>query len=72
MVRSDSDRSPVTPTTVERTGNHDLAPLKALTWQQVELIDAALFRAGPFAEVRLIKKKGKLRFIQKLESQSAL
>ena len=37
---------------------------------QIGLIDAALLAIGDFGEVRLIKAKGKLRFIQKLQSQS--
>lgn len=45
-------------------------PLKFLTGRQIEQIDEALFSVGSFAEVRLIKNRGKLRFIQKLESES--
>ncbi|MFB0534659.1 MAG: hypothetical protein ACETWR_06725 [Anaerolineae bacterium] len=47
-------------------------PLKVLTSWQIQQIDDALARLGPFAEVRLIKNKGKLRFIQKVESESIL
>lgn len=47
-------------------------PLKVLTPWQVQKIDEALAGLGPFAEVRLIKNKGKLRFIQKVESESML
>lgn len=47
-------------------------PLLVLTPLQVEQIDRALASLGPFAEVRLIKNKGKLRFIQKLDSETAL
>jgi hypothetical protein len=45
-------------------------PLKALTSQQVQKIDDALAELGPFAEVRLVKNRGKLRFIRKVESES--
>jgi hypothetical protein len=47
-------------------------PLKFLTSRQIQQIDEALARVGPFAEVRLVKNRGKLRFIQKLESESLL
>ena len=47
-------------------------PLRVLTARQVEQIDEALATLGPFAEVRLIKNRGKLRFIQKLESEDAI
>jgi hypothetical protein len=47
-------------------------PLRVLTALQVEQIDRALASLGPYAEVRLIKNNGKLRFIQKLDSESAL
>ena len=47
-------------------------PLKVLTPWQVQKIDEVLARLGPFAEVRLIKNKGKLRFIQKVESEGIL
>ncbi|MGQ9586697.1 MAG: hypothetical protein ACUVXG_15060 [Anaerolineae bacterium] len=46
--------------------------LRFLTLAQVQMIDQALEEIGPFGEVRLIKAKGRLRFIQKLESQDAL
>jgi hypothetical protein len=46
--------------------------LRALTVEQVKRIDDALIELGPFAEVRLIKAKGKLRFIQLLESRSLI
>jgi hypothetical protein len=45
-------------------------PLKFLTGRQIQQIDEALSSVGSFAEVRLIKNRGKLRFIQKLESES--
>jgi hypothetical protein len=47
-------------------------PLKVLTSQQIQKIDDALAGSGPFAEVRLVKNRGKLRFIQKVESESML
>jgi hypothetical protein len=47
-------------------------PLKVLTAWQIQQIDEALAGLGPFAEVRLIKERGKLRFIKKVESESAL
>jgi hypothetical protein len=47
-------------------------PLKVLTSRQIQKIDDALAGLGPFAEVRLIKNRGKLRFIQKMESESML
>jgi len=46
--------------------------LHSLTPDQVRLVDEALTNLGPFGEVRLIKEKGRLRFIQILESKSAL
>lgn len=48
------------------------ASLSMLNQEQIRLIDDALSELGPFGEVRLIKAKGKLRFIQVLESRSAL
>ncbi len=50
----------------------DGGELHSLTLEQVRLVDDALTRLGPFGQVRLIKEKGKLRFIQVLESKSAL
>ena len=47
-------------------------PLKVLTSRQIQKIDDALAGLGPFAEVRLVKNRGKLRFIQKVESESML
>jgi hypothetical protein len=46
--------------------------LKVLTPEQIQKIDDALAGLGPFGEIRLIKNKGKLRFIQKVESESIL
>jgi hypothetical protein len=47
-------------------------PLRILTAHQICQIDDALAGLGPFAEVRLIKNRGKLRFIQKVDSESVL
>jgi hypothetical protein len=47
-------------------------PLKVLTSRQIQRIDDALAGLGPFAEVRLIKNRGKLRFMQKVESENML
>ena len=47
-------------------------PLRMLTPKQVLKVDQALASIGPFGEVRLIKVKGRLRFIQKLESHDLL
>lgn len=44
--------------------------LKMLTLQQVRQIDEALALLGPFGEIRLIKERGLLRFIDKLDSES--
>lgn len=58
----------------EQNPNPDLAEasLNMLSMEQIILIDDALSDLGPFGEVRLIKAKGKLRFIQSLASKSAL
>ena len=45
------------------------SPLEILSPCQIAQIDHALAELGPFSELRLIKNKGKLRFIQKVESQ---
>ena len=37
--------------------------------QQIKQIDRALAEIGEFGEVRLIKSKGRLRFIEKLASE---
>jgi hypothetical protein len=44
--------------------------LRILTPQQVRQIDRALADLGPSAEVRLIKARGKLRFLQKIDSEN--
>lgn len=46
--------------------------LKVLDARHIVRIDDALAKIGPFAEVRLIKTKGRLRFIQTLESEDLL
>ncbi len=48
-----------------------LDSLNMVNLEQIKLIDDALSELGPFGEVRLIKAKGKLRFIQLLDSRSA-
>ena len=48
-----------------------LGSLNMINLEQIKLIDDALSELGPFGEVRLIKAKGKLRFIQLLDSRSA-
>jgi hypothetical protein len=47
-------------------------PLRVLSSWQIQKIDDALAGLGSFAEVRLVKNRGKLRFIQKVESESML
>jgi hypothetical protein len=46
--------------------------LEILTPELIDQIDRALAELGPFAEVRLIKARGRLRFIQKLDSESLI
>ena len=47
-------------------------PLRLLTEWHIQRIDEALASTGPFAEIRLVKNKGRLRFIRTLESESVL
>jgi hypothetical protein len=47
-------------------------PLIVLKFEHIRQIDDALAELGPFGEVRIIKQRGKLRFIQKVESESIL
>ena len=47
-------------------------PLRVLTPEQVLQVDQALASLGPFGEVRLVKIRGRLRFIQQLESRDLL
>jgi hypothetical protein len=42
--------------------------LKVLNCCQVQRIDDMLSEMGAFGELRLIKKKGQVRFIEKVES----
>jgi hypothetical protein len=49
----------------------DQAMLHTLSLTQVQAIDTALTEVGPFGEVRLVKVKGQLRYIQKLDSVDA-
>ncbi|HOG46260.1 MAG TPA: hypothetical protein PLJ35_11365 [Anaerolineae bacterium] len=44
-------------------------PLQCLTLKQMYAIDQALAEVGPFGEVRLIKSRDKLRFIQTVRSE---
>ena len=46
-------------------------PLRVLTPEQIAYIDQLLASLGAFGEIRLIKKGGKLRFVEKLESFDA-
>ena len=43
-------------------------PLRALTPKQVTAIDKALAELGPYSELRLIKQKGVVRYIVRVES----
>lgn len=45
--------------------------LHCLTPRQVQMIDDALREVGEFGEVRLVVQRGRLRFIEKLESLDA-
>ena len=45
-------------------------PLSVLKFEHIRQIDDALAELGPFGEVRIIKQRGKLRFIQKMESEN--
>ena len=61
----------ITPTREEQ-GEYLLSldsPLEILSPCRIVQIDHALAELGPFSEVRLIKNKGKLLFIQKVKSQ---
>lgn len=46
--------------------------LNCLDAEQIKRIDKALCDIGDFGEVRLIKSKGKLRFIQKVSSEDVI
>ena len=45
-------------------------PLSVLKLEHIRQIDDALAELGPFGEIRIIKQRGKLRFIQRIESES--
>jgi hypothetical protein len=45
-------------------------PLSVLKLEHIRRIDDALAELGPIGEVRIIKQRGKLRFIQKVESEN--
>jgi hypothetical protein len=47
-------------------------PLRILTAAQIRKIDKMLAEIGAFGEVRLIKNKGKVCVIQKVESEDAI
>lgn len=47
-------------------------PLKVLKPEQIVEVDRALASLGPFGQVRLVKVKGRLRFIERLESHDLL
>jgi hypothetical protein len=47
-------------------------PLKVLNARQILQVDRALASLGPFGEVRLVKVKGRLRFIERLVSEDLL
>ena len=53
--------------TNDRVQTTDLS-LKVLNSGQIQRIDSMLDEMGPFGELRLIKKKGRVRFIEKVES----
>jgi len=60
------------PATVPPTDSEDLANLNMLSPEQIRLVDRLLTELGPFGEIRLIKAKGKVRFVQTLSSASAM
>ncbi|NIO72588.1 MAG: hypothetical protein GTN71_27105 [Anaerolineae bacterium] len=47
-------------------------PLSVLTLAHIRQIDDALAELGPFGEIRIIKQRGKLRFIEKVESEDIM
>lgn len=46
--------------------------LTELTPQQIGVIDKALSDIGPFGEVRIVKTKGRVRFIETVQSRDLL
>jgi hypothetical protein len=67
MVQVNDENSTPAPPDAARTGR----ALTVLTERQIRQIDRVLADSGPFAEIRLIKEKGRLRFIKKMESVDA-
>ena len=60
-------------TTIKINGQSNQVMQLELTFldaEQLRRIDKALAEMADFGEVRLVKAKGKLRFIQKLESEA--
>lgn len=55
-----------------RSSSVHLKSLTTLTGEQIREVDRALASMGDFGEVRLVKVKGRLRFIQQLESRDLL
>ena len=53
-------------------GSLDEGQLESLTPEQVLCIDRALAGIGAFGEVRIVKAKGRVRFIETLESRDLL
>lgn len=43
-----------------------------LTPEHIQQIEAALRAVGDFGEVRLVKERGRLRFVQRLTSEEAV
>lgn len=56
-------------TNTDEARNLPHVDLVFLDVDQVKLIDRALCDIGDFGEVRLVKTKGKLRFIQRIRSE---
>jgi len=56
--------------TAEAAGSTPERPLRFLSTRHVRAIEDALEAVGLYGEVRLIKHAGRLRFIQKVVSES--
>jgi hypothetical protein len=54
------------------TNNGDSYHLKILDFEQVSMVDEALYQVGEYGEVRLIVEKGRLRFVVTQKSYDAL
>lgn len=65
MARTETGRS-------DNRGTVAPSHLRSLTLEQVLVIDRALAGLGAFGEVRIVKSKGRIRFIETLESQDML